>query len=213
MSTYRRRSAFTLIELLVVIAIIAILAAILFPVFAKAREKARQASCGSNCKQVAVAILMYSQDYDERALHVDHSTGYSWFDPLQAYVKNEQMFKCPSMPAENPDPETDYCLNALFAHSVSFAQFDQPAGQIMTAERRQGVTAEGYHCFYDTAVSPWTVDEFDVANLEHERHNGGSNYSFADGHTKWLKWSQTLQSSGSESNGPTAHNIDGIPEP
>jgi prepilin-type N-terminal cleavage/methylation domain-containing protein len=59
------RKGFTLIELLVVIAIIAILAAILFPVFARAREKARQTSCVSNLKQVALASLMYTQDYDE----------------------------------------------------------------------------------------------------------------------------------------------------
>ncbi len=61
----KRRTAFTLIELLVVIAIIAILAAILFPVFAQAREKARQASCQSNLKQIGLAIMMYAQDYDE----------------------------------------------------------------------------------------------------------------------------------------------------
>jgi prepilin-type processing-associated H-X9-DG protein len=156
---------------------------------------------------------MYSQDYDERTLVIDHTVGYEWFDPLQTYVKSEQMFKCPSMGAENPDPETDYSINALFAHSLSFAQFDQPANQIMTAERRQGVADDDYHCFYDTSAAPWTVDEFDVGNLAHERHNGGSNYSFADGHVKWLKWSQTLSPSGSEDEGPTLHNIDGIPEP
>ncbi|MBC7806023.1 MAG: prepilin-type N-terminal cleavage/methylation domain-containing protein, partial [Akkermansiaceae bacterium] len=64
LSTLRSRSAFTLIELLVVIAIIAILAAILFPVFAQAREKARSASCLSNLKQMGTALIMYSQDYD-----------------------------------------------------------------------------------------------------------------------------------------------------
>ena len=64
----KRRKAFTLIELLVVIAIIAILAAILFPVFARAREKARQASCQSNLKEIALAWLMYAQDYDERTV-------------------------------------------------------------------------------------------------------------------------------------------------
>ena len=72
-----RRSGFTLIELLVVIAIIAILAAILFPVFAKAREKARQTSCLSNIKQIALAGLMYTQDYDERF----PGHGCVWNDP------------------------------------------------------------------------------------------------------------------------------------
>jgi prepilin-type N-terminal cleavage/methylation domain-containing protein/prepilin-type processing-associated H-X9-DG protein len=117
-----RRSAFTLIELLVVIAIIAILAAILFPVFARAREQARGASCISNLKQIATALKMYQQDYDERMFasgSLPPSTdpdwdnrvpngqnlvrmmggGFSFF--LQPYVRNEQIFRCPSDTGEN----------------------------------------------------------------------------------------------------------------
>ena len=105
-----RKSGFTLIELLVVIAIIAILAAILFPVFAQARDKARSASCLSNTKQVGTAVLMYAQDYDEyipRNAHpdpgrvaegahfVDCSTP-RWMDVIYPYIKNEQVFNCPS---------------------------------------------------------------------------------------------------------------------
>jgi prepilin-type N-terminal cleavage/methylation domain-containing protein/prepilin-type processing-associated H-X9-DG protein len=85
-----RRRAFTLIELLVVIAIIAILAAILFPVFAQAREKARQATCTSNLKQVGLAMLMYASDYDESfpwgASNVGTTT-YTWYDLVEPYVK------------------------------------------------------------------------------------------------------------------------------
>ncbi len=102
--TRRSRSAragrgFTLIELLVVIAIIAILAAILFPVFAKAREKARQASCLSNEKQLGLAILQYSQDYDERYPYGD-ANGYSylgrgWGANIYSYVKSTGVYKCP----------------------------------------------------------------------------------------------------------------------
>jgi len=99
-----QRRGFTLIELLVVIAIIAILAAILFPVFAQAREKARQASCLSNNKQLALAVLMYSQDYDET---FPISRWWPEYDPVapgkqgwavavQPYVKNLGVFKCPS---------------------------------------------------------------------------------------------------------------------
>jgi prepilin-type N-terminal cleavage/methylation domain-containing protein len=95
------RRGFTLIELLVVIAIIAILAAILFPVFARAREKARQASCTSNLKQQGIAILMYAQDYDERippAFITPGSYEYlvGFYDLLAPYVKSEDLFVCPS---------------------------------------------------------------------------------------------------------------------
>ncbi len=103
-----RRYGFTLIELLVVIAIIAILAAILFPVFAKAREKARQASCQSNLKQVGLAIAQYMQDYDEKYPYAGNGTddpyvavnvcGWrGWLsNVVMPYVKNNQLFVCPS---------------------------------------------------------------------------------------------------------------------
>ncbi len=108
------RRGFTLIELLVVIAIIAILAAILFPVFARAREQARKSNCISNLKQIGTAILMYSQDYDERLVPV--ATGvcpgpnaFGWADLIFPYVKNVKVFDCPTStwrmvqnPAVNP---------------------------------------------------------------------------------------------------------------
>jgi prepilin-type N-terminal cleavage/methylation domain-containing protein/prepilin-type processing-associated H-X9-DG protein len=106
------RKGFTLIELLVVIAIIAILAAILFPVFAQAREKARQTGCLSNVKQIGLGIQMYVQDFDEyvprnafadppRVAEGDHFTNCSsprWMDVIQPYIKNTQLHNCPSDP-------------------------------------------------------------------------------------------------------------------
>jgi prepilin-type N-terminal cleavage/methylation domain-containing protein/prepilin-type processing-associated H-X9-DG protein len=91
-------AAFTLIELLVVIAIIAILAAILFPVFAQAREKARQSSCASNMKQMALAVIQYSQDYDETFPNGLQSNWYaqSWAYNVQPYIKSVDVFRCPS---------------------------------------------------------------------------------------------------------------------
>src|SRR5438309_1970214 len=96
----RRVPGFTLIELLVVIAIIAILAAILFPVFAQARAKARQASCLSNTKQLGLALQMYVQDYDETVVLNDNGSAtvprLGWMDLLQPYIKNDGVLVCPS---------------------------------------------------------------------------------------------------------------------
>src|SRR5215210_2406146 len=103
-----RKTGFTLIELLVVIAIIAILAAILFPVFAQAREKARQTSCLSNQKQLGTAMSMYAEDYDERYPNwktkvpksPDHPNGkITWVENMQPYAKNKHIWICPS---DNP---------------------------------------------------------------------------------------------------------------
>ena len=97
----RQVRGFTLIELLVVIAIIAILAAILFPVFARARENARRSSCQSNLKQMGLGMLQYSQDYDEKTVSSEYldgaGTAYApWMNVIQPYVKSTQLFICPS---------------------------------------------------------------------------------------------------------------------
>ena len=155
-----RNRAFTLIELLVVIAIIAILAAILFPVFAQAREKARQTSCLSNLKQIGLGANMYSQDYDERLMpswlcYIQNADGscnndsptpgagqnWTWTTLVQPYVKNRQIMKCPSAKDEwgpgwaGPDSIAgNYGINhdqVGWGNSIKLAAVNKPASFIM----------------------------------------------------------------------------------
>ena len=147
-----KKRAFTLIELLVVIAIIAILAAILFPVFAKAREAARATSCRSNMKQILTGSMMYSQDYDEKLLPawgdtVWQPTGQNphWMGFILPYTKNTAIYQCPSWPTHaDPYPTnpqyTSYGNNHSFlgwglADAVNMAQVSAPANTIYYSER------------------------------------------------------------------------------
>jgi prepilin-type N-terminal cleavage/methylation domain-containing protein/prepilin-type processing-associated H-X9-DG protein len=171
MPAQSHRSAFTLIELLVVIAIIAILAAILFPVFAQAREKARQITCVSNEKQMGLAVLQYVQDYDEYlplAQYADTAgQNHDWGGAIDPYVKNglsvtpgaitgkTGIWRCPSFPTVQDD---NYGINDQLSptkndiavagyHVNSIAAIGEPAGKIIVLEKGQG-NAGGFPVFY-----------------------------------------------------------------
>jgi prepilin-type N-terminal cleavage/methylation domain-containing protein/prepilin-type processing-associated H-X9-DG protein len=147
-----KRKAFTLIELLVVIAIIAILAAILFPVFAKAREAARATTCRSNMKQILTGCAMYSQDYDEKMLVSWGGSGYTvngndvqWMGLILPYTKNTGIYRCPSWGGANePNPVnpqfTSYGNNHMtfgwgLGSARAMAEVTAPADTIYYAER------------------------------------------------------------------------------
>ena len=159
---HSRKSGFTLIELLVVIAIIAILAAILFPVFARARENARRSSCQSNEKQIALGFKQYLQDYDEKYPIADAT----WPTAINTYTKSSQILVCPSASGAG---NIDYLYNKNLG-SVNESQIDASALTVLNAEATRGTTAT----FDDKATAA-------------TRHFDGSNYAFVDGHVKWLK--------------------------
>ena len=200
-----RHRGFTLIELLVVIAIIAILAAILFPVFAKAREKARQSSCLSNVKQILLGVLSYSQDYDEMLPFGQNDSGPAtgatvwgtWQDSIMPYCKNSQMFVCPSnktgtyknggygMPHNHLPYRTFYATGAKSLGSIS-----APSEVMWTCDVDQGYFWMycPHGCFATTVGNgiDWNIAD---------RHNNGANVGFLDGHAKWLGMQSIIGSS------------------
>jgi prepilin-type N-terminal cleavage/methylation domain-containing protein/prepilin-type processing-associated H-X9-DG protein len=194
-----KRRAFTLIELLVVIAIIAILAAILFPVFAQAREKARAVSCLSNMKQIGLGVMQYTQDYDEM-LPLDSQNGALQYAPydtqIQPYVKSTQLFKCPDDSSGN-NPARSYSANLDWNHdgnnwaaetpwSNTLAAETSPATSILLAERETG----GCSYIGDNGCS----DTFpDNALAVVHTSNTMSNYAFCDGHAKAVRPQMTYE--------------------
>jgi len=185
-----KRRGFTLIELLVVIAIIAILAAILFPVFAKAREKARQSSCLSNVKQIMLAVLQYAQDYDETlppgALATPGpSDADDWYDLLTPYMKSTQILVCPSVRA-TPSYGWNYQEFGYYYGSfgtgwaTQLGQITSPATTILIGDNSDGVDRNRYLYRRDPARLP-------------TRHNDGGNMGLCDGHAKWYPYNELVK--------------------
>jgi len=173
--------AFTLIELLVVIAIIAILAAILFPVFAQAREKARAISCVSNMKQMGLAFGMYNSDWD-----ATYPPMFLWKSRLDPYMKNRDLFKCPSRPTLPWYYGHGYNIGCWSPPVAGFpekkeAAIVNPSEKILAVEWDRcnaGPPCGPTGLFHGGSTCFWAVCRI---------HNDGSNLLFGDGHVKWLK--------------------------
>ena len=202
-----RRSGFTLIELLVVIAIIAILAAILFPVFAKAREKARQASCLSNVRQINTAILSYAQDYDEMLPSSwrgpsAYPGNYQWPQAVSPYIKNWQIFLCPSdsgrtIVANNgaPGSTLSYGLSVAYygGSGVAGVTVTSPYGKALGAIQAPAETIIlGDFTAFEMGWQ-YISSQQNLMTYLPNRHNDGNNVGFADGHAKWYKPSDLMQ--------------------
>jgi len=211
------KQAFTLIELLVVIAIIAILAAILFPVFAQAKEAAKRSACLSNTKQISVGWMLYAQDYDDvmcQAVYANFATGQQWtwdyyFDGskyhydqglIQPYMKNQAIQECPSTGAlylYAGTNKTGLGLNSNLAKTV----FDASVPGIHTAPTSYTdvdrvaetmLVADGVYVRAANTTSPVLafgdyVSYGQTVNIAHGRHSGFSNIAWLDGHSKSIK--------------------------
>jgi prepilin-type N-terminal cleavage/methylation domain-containing protein/prepilin-type processing-associated H-X9-DG protein len=177
----QQRRGFTLIELLVVVAIIAILAALLLPVFAQAREKARSVVCQSNLRQLGLAFEMYCSDWDNC-----YPPAYEWKTRLQPYIKTKEINRCPSRPQLPWYYGQGYNIGCSSPPVAGFAdkyreQIARPSEKILVAE--WGRCCAGPPCgppglFGGGATCFWAVCRV---------HNGGSNVLFGDGHVKWMR--------------------------
>jgi prepilin-type N-terminal cleavage/methylation domain-containing protein/prepilin-type processing-associated H-X9-DG protein len=215
----KKRSGFTLIELLVVIAIIAILAAILFPVFAQAREKARQATCLSNFKQIGLGVMMYVQDWDEtyptsRLYALKGGSDctqkiVTWKAETQPYVKNINVYKCPSNKHNNQPDETKgddtvglpvfpisyaYSGSALWSGDsgqkpITLGAIPEPARFIMLVESNQACADMGIWALKTDSKSWGLTQGYFV------HPTGTMQALFFDGHAKATRFSQTLGTS------------------
>ena len=228
------KHAFTLIELLVVIAIIAILAAILFPVFAQAREKARASSCLSNMKQLGTALQLYVDDYEETMpfainhilgnnatppasglpgaiykstdnLCFGHENYYTWMDAIFPYVKNVNLYHCPTAPKN----VSGYGMNGMLCTQYNMSDLTNrndiiQAGGVECGKAMAQIISSAKTVFVSeaptlndvswTMMGPAVIADYDnrlgIGEKSAVRHTKGLNFTFCDGHAKYYKYTQ-----------------------
>lgn len=203
---------FTLIELLVVIAIITVLAALLFPVFAKARERGQATACLSNCRQIGMAFIQYTQEYDDRfPLTSESGAAQSWVYTLQPYISNTQVYRCPDDMSRNWAKaafeqtgvrHSSYSLNEWLVGQTRYTALStihNPAALIYISESTANTVGDHFHPFFWTSdpargggpnrsmFNPATNQTLELAV---GRHHDGMNNVYTDGHARWSRWSQ-----------------------
>jgi prepilin-type N-terminal cleavage/methylation domain-containing protein/prepilin-type processing-associated H-X9-DG protein len=223
----RKMTGFTLIELLVVIAIIAILAAILFPVFARARENARRASCQSNLKQIGLGVMQYTQDYDEKMppTATSNTTPYPtndaasngtwlWMHEIFPYVKSNQLFVCPSTTSTFPRADgywwtgtPCYGMNALLG-SKALAAVPQVAITPMIADTTYYLTDPDHDCSSTVSINAYCTggtgsSSGDNSDAPIDRHLDTVNIVFVDGHVKSQKISAVMTTNNNTTRSPS----------
>ncbi|NSW58585.1 MAG: DUF1559 domain-containing protein, partial [Armatimonadetes bacterium] len=176
---------------------IAILAAMLFPVFAKARDKARQASCSSNLRQITMGFLMYAQDYDEIlprgagyvAPQTIIDTAGEWFITLAPYIKNTQVFNCPSQPYTvfYSGGGSSSALGYGVSYSRNLWIWQLPLAQAKEPAVTVGYMDGGNNNYHRLPCPSLTNCGGGTYGWAYTRHNDGCNYTFLDGHAKWSK--------------------------
>lgn len=174
--------AFTLIELLVVIAIIAILAAILFPVFAQVREKARLTQCLNNVKQMATANRMYMQDWDDKFIPRPITHDFHWWKMMKSYVKNERVFECPSdvpLGIQSPFGPTTKSMFEQYGSSYwyNIGLYDREEAEVIACDDPGDVLLN---------IEWWLWHMNKKRIWERHEHMPARVWSFLDGHAKFM---------------------------